>query len=81
MRAEREAGRSYQEIETSGDGPLVLAMASDNLSALQDKGSQLRRAEARALHNEGMLAGLYGDTVPVTESSRAQGGDICVTAV
>ncbi len=29
----------------------------------------------------GMLAGLYGDTVPVTESSRAQGGDICVTAV
>jgi predicted ArsR family transcriptional regulator len=29
----------------------------------------------------GMLAGLYGDTAPVTESSRAQGGDICVTAV
>jgi predicted ArsR family transcriptional regulator len=29
----------------------------------------------------GMLAGLYGDTVPVTESSRAQGGDVCVTAV
>ncbi|MEY2567484.1 MAG: hypothetical protein QOE35_2013 [Actinomycetota bacterium] len=29
----------------------------------------------------GMLAGLYGDTLPVTESSRAQGGDICVTAV
>jgi predicted ArsR family transcriptional regulator len=29
----------------------------------------------------GMLAGLYGDTVPVTESSRALGGDVCVTAV
>jgi hypothetical protein len=29
----------------------------------------------------GMLAGLYGDTVPVTESSRALGGDACVTAV
>ena len=29
----------------------------------------------------GMLAGLYGDTVPVTESSRAQGGDVCVTAL
>jgi predicted ArsR family transcriptional regulator len=29
----------------------------------------------------GMLAGLYGDTAPVTESSRAQGGDVCVTAV
>ena len=29
----------------------------------------------------GMLAGLYGDTVPVTESSRALGGSACVTAV
>ena len=29
----------------------------------------------------GMLAGLYGDTVPVTESSRALGGDVCVTAI
>jgi predicted ArsR family transcriptional regulator len=29
----------------------------------------------------GMLAGLYGDTVPVTESSRARGGDACVTSL
>ena len=29
----------------------------------------------------GMLAGLYGDTVPVTESSRARGEDACVTTV
>jgi predicted ArsR family transcriptional regulator len=29
----------------------------------------------------GMLAGLYGDTVPVTESSRARGGDVCVTSL
>lgn len=29
----------------------------------------------------GMLAGLYGDTVPVTESSRAMGGDHCVTSL
>lgn len=29
----------------------------------------------------GMLAGLYGDTVPVTESSRARGGDSCVTSL
>ena len=29
----------------------------------------------------GMLAGLYGDTMPSTESSRPQGDDICVTAV
>jgi len=29
----------------------------------------------------GMLAGLYGDTLPATESSRAHGDDICVTVV
>ena len=29
----------------------------------------------------GMLAGLYGDTAPTTESSRAQGDDRCVTVV
>jgi predicted ArsR family transcriptional regulator len=29
----------------------------------------------------GMLAGLYGDTVPHTEASRPQGDEVCVTAV
>ena len=29
----------------------------------------------------GMLAGLYGDTVPTTEASRAQGDDACVTSL
>ena len=29
----------------------------------------------------GMLAGLYGETMPVTESSRAMGGDACVTSL
>jgi predicted ArsR family transcriptional regulator len=30
---------------------------------------------------KGMLAGLYGDTVPTTEASRPQGDDVCVTAL
>src|SRR5438874_3974417 len=30
---------------------------------------------------KGMLAGLYGDTVPHTEASRPQGEDVCVTAL
>jgi predicted ArsR family transcriptional regulator len=29
----------------------------------------------------GMLAGLYGDTAPETESSRARGADACVTVI
>jgi len=30
---------------------------------------------------KGMLAGLYGETTPATESSLAMGNDICITAV
>ncbi|MBV8161960.1 MAG: helix-turn-helix domain-containing protein [Acidimicrobiia bacterium] len=30
---------------------------------------------------KGMLAGLYGETVPHTEASRPQGDDVCVTAL
>ena len=30
---------------------------------------------------KGMLAGLYGDTMPYTEASRPQGDDVCVTAL
>jgi predicted ArsR family transcriptional regulator len=30
---------------------------------------------------QGMLSGLYGDTLPATESSRAMGDDVCVTSV
>jgi predicted ArsR family transcriptional regulator len=30
---------------------------------------------------KGMLAGLYGDTVPATEASRPQGDDFCITRV
>lgn len=66
MRDERVAGRSYRDIETSGDGPLILAMTRDNMSALAEAGSRLRRAEARALHDEGMtmeqIAELFGVT-------------------
>jgi hypothetical protein len=29
----------------------------------------------------GLLAGLYGDTTPATESSRPMGDQVCITAV
>jgi hypothetical protein len=64
MRAERQAGRSYSDIENDEAGPLVVQMARDNLKALTDAGSRLRRAEAAALHAEGMtmdqIAELFG---------------------
>ena len=30
---------------------------------------------------KGMLAGLYGDTIPATEASRPMGDDVCVTTL
>jgi predicted ArsR family transcriptional regulator len=30
---------------------------------------------------KGMLAGLYGDTIPATEASRPMGDDVCITTL
>ena len=62
----REEGRSYKEIESGVTGPLVVELTRDNLAALIEAGSRLRKAEARALHAEGMtmeqIAELFGVT-------------------
>jgi hypothetical protein len=66
MRSEREAGRSYRDIERDAEGPLVVALTRDNLAALLDAGSRLRRAEARALYAEGMTMDQIADLFGVT---------------
>ena len=64
IREQREAGLSYREIESGVDRPLIVELTRDNLAALVEAGSRLRRAEARALHAEGMtmeqIAELFG---------------------
>jgi hypothetical protein len=66
IRAQRAAGRSYREIVAAEDRPLIVEIASRNLERLHEAGSRLRRAEARALHREGMtmdaIAQLFGVT-------------------
>jgi DNA-binding CsgD family transcriptional regulator len=66
IRRERVAGRLYREIESGQERPLIVEMTRDNLAALVEAGSRLRRAEARALHAEGMtmeqIANLFGVT-------------------
>src|SRR5438105_2122437 len=66
IREQRQAGRTYQEIESGEQRPLIVEMTRDNLAALVEAGSRLRRAEARALHAEGMtmeqIAELFGVT-------------------
>ena len=66
IREQRAEGLSYREIESGVDRPLIVELTRDNLAALVEAGSRLRRAEARALHTEGMtmeqIAELFGVT-------------------
>jgi DNA-binding CsgD family transcriptional regulator len=66
IREQRDEGLSYREIESGVDRPLIVELTRDNLAALVEAGSRLRRAEARALHAEGMtmeqIAELFGVT-------------------
>ncbi|MFL5846860.1 MAG: helix-turn-helix domain-containing protein [Solirubrobacteraceae bacterium] len=62
----RGAGRSYREIVETERGPLVVEMLTEAMHALETAGSVVRRAEARALHDEGMtmdeIAAAFGVT-------------------
>ena len=66
IREQREAGMRYRDIESGEERPLIVELTRDNLAALVEAGSRLRRAEARALHAEGMtmeqIAELFGVT-------------------
>jgi DNA-binding CsgD family transcriptional regulator len=66
IREQRDEGLSYREIESGVERPLIVELTRDNLAALVEAGSRLRRAEARALHAEGMtmeqIAELFGVT-------------------
>ncbi|MGY1702933.1 hypothetical protein ACI79C_00010 [Geodermatophilus sp. SYSU D00697] len=66
IRDQRAAGASYREIVPTEPRPLIVELISDTLSQLADAGSRWRRAEARALHGEGLtmdvIARLFGVT-------------------
>ena len=63
---ERAAGVPYREIVPAEPRPLIVELISATLSELADAGSRWRRAEARALHDEGLtmdvIAQLFGVT-------------------
>lgn len=62
----RAGGRPYVEIVTEEQRPLVVEMLTDVLDELSAAGAAFRRAEARALHNDGLsqeaIAKLFGVT-------------------
>ncbi|HET7530865.1 MAG TPA: hypothetical protein VFJ98_07900 [Mycobacteriales bacterium] len=63
---ERESGRSWREITETEGRPLLVETISSALERLASAGSGFRRAEAKALHDEGLsmerVATLFGVT-------------------
>ena len=66
IRDQRLSGKSYREIVSGEEPPLVVELATQSLEALMAAGARFRRAEARALHEDGMtmerIAALFGVT-------------------
>lgn len=64
VRSRRTAGEPWSDIVRSEPRPLIVELLSDNLGRISAAGGRFRRAEARALHAEGMtmdrIAELFG---------------------
>ena len=66
LAAARAEGRSWTELVEHEERPLIVEQLSANLERLSSSGSRLRRAHAKALHDEGMtmeqVASFFGVT-------------------
>ena len=64
--AHRAAGKAWREIVSSEERPLVVESVTAVLERLSAVGSRFRRAQAHALHKEGLsmerVASLFGVT-------------------
>ncbi len=68
LRTARERQKSWRDITAAEERPLIIEMLRGNQARLSSAGSQLRRAQARALREEGLtmdqIAFLFGVTRP-----------------
>jgi hypothetical protein len=66
LKDQRRQGMSWYEIVAAEDRPLIVEQVSNAMSALAGAGSQWRRTQAQALHDEDVsinrIAELYGVT-------------------
>jgi hypothetical protein len=64
--AAHQAGRQWSDIVREEDRPLIVELLTANLNRLMSAGGQLRRAKAKALHDDGMtmeqIASFFGVT-------------------
>lgn len=64
--AERGAGRSYRDIVAASPAPLLVEMVTEATRTLEAAGAEVRRAEARALHEEGLTMDRIAERFGVT---------------
>jgi DNA-directed RNA polymerase specialized sigma24 family protein len=66
IKSQRKEGRTNAEIVPEGEHPLIPELVSLKLERLFNAGSKLRRAEAKALHDEGLSMDAIGELFGVT---------------
>ena len=66
IRRRRAMGASYTEIVSSNDTPLIVQLLSESSIALDTWGAHVRRAEARALYEEGLTMDQIAEHFGVT---------------
>ena len=66
VRRLRNEGKSYRELVSSEDGPLIVHLLTESSAELDTCGASVRRAEAEALHAEGMTMEEIAEAFGVT---------------
>ena len=66
LRRSRSKGASYTELVSGDDSPLIVQLLTESSAALDTSGANVRRAEAQALHAEGMTMEQIADRFGVT---------------
>jgi hypothetical protein len=66
VRRARANGVPYTESVASEDGPLIVQLLTQNATALDTCGANVRRTEARALHDEGLTMEQIAERFGVT---------------
>ena len=62
----RSQGLPYRQIADETGRPLVVELITENLERLRMSGAELRRAQAEALHDEGLTMGEIAELFGVT---------------
>jgi Helix-turn-helix domain of resolvase len=66
IRRARAQGLPYSDLVANEDRPLIVQLLTESSAALDTCGASVRRAEARALYDEGMTMDQIADRFGVT---------------